>query len=162
MSYFMNVQEVFGVAVEIEKNGKAFYTEAMERAKTFSAKQLFQELAHWEEKHVEFFESLSANLKSPSLDGFEEPTQESMTYLKAAADNHVFTKASAGIEAAARCKTTQEVLDTALQFEKDSVVYYSAMRTAVPESMGGAAIAQLIQEELKHVAILTEKKKTMA
>jgi hypothetical protein len=98
-------------------------------------------------------------LGGEKTDDVYDPNEELMDYLKAAADNHVFVKGMDGAAAAASCKTTRDVLTTALQFEKDSVVYYSAMQRVVPEALGLGDIARLIDEELKHITILTGKMK---
>ena len=58
-------------------------------------------------------------------------------------------------------KTSQEVLDLAITFEKDSVVFYSTMKKAVPESFGKDQIDALINEEIKHIALLTQKKEKL-
>lgn len=50
-----------------------------------------------------------------------------------------------------------EVLRTAMQFEKDSVVLYISMKEQVPENLGRAKVDKLIREELKHVSMLQEK-----
>lgn len=58
-------------------------------------------------------------------------------------------------------KTPQEVLDLAITFEKDSVVFYSTMKNAVPESFGKVQIDALINEEIKHIAILAREKEKL-
>ena len=44
-----------------------------------------------------------------------------------------------------------------MDFEKDSVVLYSAMRSMVPEDLGQNHVEKLINEELQHISMLTEK-----
>jgi rubrerythrin len=158
MSQLLNADEIFAIGVEIEKNGMAFYTAAAEKTALPAAKKLFNELSDWEKKHVEIFENLRKALKGQKADDVYDPEGELSLYLKGAADNHVFVRGLTGAAAAAKCKNPREVFDTALQFEKDSVVYYTAMQRVLPAS-DGKSINALIDEELKHISILTGKAK---
>jgi rubrerythrin len=157
MSYFLSADEVFAIGVEIEKNGKAFYSAAADKANAIAAKKLFTELAQWEEKHVEIFENLKKNIGGEKMEDLFDPDEQLREYLKAAADNHVFVRGLSGAAAAAACKTPREALETALQFEKDSVIYYTAMQRVVPENSGGKDITRLIDEEMRHIVILSNK-----
>jgi rubrerythrin len=162
MSQLLNADEVFSIGVEIEKNGIAFYSAAAQKASQPAARKLFEELAKWEQRHVEIFENLRKGLKVDKGDDVYDPENELGLYLKGAADNHVFVSGMTGAAAAAKCKTPREVLDTALQFEKDSVVYYTAMARMFHGSKGGKGIDKLIDEELKHISMLTQKAKEIA
>jgi len=46
-----------------------------------------------------------------------------------------------------------------LVLKKDSVVLYAAMKKLVPEHFGKPEIDTLIDEEISHIFILTQKKK---
>jgi rubrerythrin len=52
-------------------------------------------------------------------------------------------------------------LDLAVNFEKDSVVFYTTMKKLVPENLGKGEIDALIDEEISHIFILTQKKKEL-
>ena len=49
----------------------------------------------------------------------------------------------------------------AVAFEKDSVVFYTTMKKLVPEHLGKGEIDTLIDEEISHIFILTQKKKEL-
>ncbi|MBW1775894.1 MAG: rubrerythrin, partial [Deltaproteobacteria bacterium] len=49
--------EIFDLAVRIEKNGEAFFRNAMEKVKAPSVRSLFEWLAEQEVKHREWFVS---------------------------------------------------------------------------------------------------------
>jgi len=158
MSHLLSADEVFGIGLEIEKNGMDFYTAAAEQTELPAAKKLFKELSEWEKQHVLIFENLRKGLKGRKAEDVYDPDEELSLYLKGAADNHVFVRGLTGAAAAAKCRNPRDVFDTALRFEKDSVVYYTAMQRALPAS-DGKSINALIDEELKHISILTEKAK---
>jgi rubrerythrin len=64
-------------------------------------------------------------------------------------------------ELALKCKTPIEALDLAVNFEKDSVVFYTTMKKLVPENLGKGEIDALIDEEISHIFILTQKKREL-
>ncbi|MBI5017558.1 MAG: ferritin family protein [Deltaproteobacteria bacterium] len=163
MSYYLNTDEIFQVGVEIERNGKAFYEAAAERAPDPGVRALCRELAAWETRHVELFEALRRALPAAAREGqVFDPNSEESGYLKAAADTHVFLKSADVAELVARCRTGREILDLAIGFEKDSVVFYAAMKNVVPKEYAAASIDGLVDEELKHVAILTAEREKVA
>jgi len=162
MSIYLNANEIFQVGVEIEKNGKLFYETAADQAQDGSAKELFQELAAWESRHIEFFEKLRDQL--PEAAGQEDlfnSDPEMGLYIKATADSHVFVKNKDVALLVSNLKHPIEVLDLAIQFEKDSVVFYSTVKMAVPEAFGRSQIDALANEEIKHIGILTREKEKL-
>lgn len=159
MSYYMNADEIFQVGVEIETNGKAFYEAAAAAAAEPGVRALCRELAGWEAKHIELFASLRRALPATAREGqVFDPDSEEQAYVKAAADSHVFVKNKDVAALAAGCRTGRELLDVAIGFEKDSVVFYAAMKALVPPELAAQSIDALVEEELKHVAILTKER----
>ncbi len=154
-----NAEEIFDIGIEIEKSGKKFYTAAASLAEDEDLKKFFKELADWEDTHVELFVKLKADIAkdtTATMEG-EGYTDEAERYLKAAADSHIF-KRNLDIPAMVKgCESPLDVLKLALQFEKDSVVLYNTMMDMVPEDLGQTHITALINEELKHVAIIQEQ-----
>ena len=57
----------------------------------------------------------------------------------------------------AGCRRPQDVLSTALRFEKDSVVLYTTMKEVVPEKLGRDSVERSAREEISHVALLQAK-----
>lgn len=162
MSLFLNANEVFGVGVQIEANGKLFYETAARQTREERARELFQELARWESGHIELFEKLRLQLSEASREEIAfDPDSELQTYIKATADSHVFVRNLDIPSLVSRLKTPQEVLDLAITFEKDSVVFYSTIKKAIPESFGKEKIDSLINEEIKHIAMLTQQKEKL-
>lgn len=158
MEQILTADEVFGIGVEIEKNGYAFYSAAAADAAGEQIKKLLVDLASWETKHIETFTSLRKHLPPEALnENLYDPSDEITQYLKAAADSHVFVKGSNMEKLAATCKTPLDILNIAMNFEKDSVVFYSLVREAVGAESGRAEIEQLIHEELTHIGYITRE-----
>lgn len=158
MTVMYNANEIFRIGVEIEKNGREFYLQAMNLEGDADSKKLFSDLAGWEDTHIALFESHRQNLSKELLeeDNFDQD-EEMARYLKAAAATHVFRTGQNIAELLKECKDVLGALKMALRFEKDSVVVYSVMKDLVPPSLGRDAIDKLIREELMHVAFITDK-----
>jgi rubrerythrin len=159
MSMQFNAWEVYGMGVRIEENGKAFYDEAARRTAETALREFFRELAVWEGQHIELFRGLRDALPSGAREeSLFDPDSEMGDYLAAMADSHVFLR-NADIPAmVAACRGPAEILDLAMSFEKDSVVFYATMRKVVSDRAGRETIERLIDEELGHVALLSRRK----
>ena len=162
MTFQFNAELIFEIGVQIEKNGKAFYLEAAKRSADEASKTLFTELAEWESAHIALFQHLKAELpETQTEDHLFDPDNELVSYLQAAADSHVFQNSADIAYLVEQCRSIADVFDLALTFEKDSVVYYTTMKKVVPDYLGQEKIDLLIDEELKHIAILNAKKKLL-
>jgi rubrerythrin len=65
----------------------------------------------------------------------------------------------------AECKTPVDILNIAMSFEKESVVFYSLVREAVGAASGRGDVEKIIHEELTHIGYITrelQKVKTAA
>ena len=69
MSYYLNVDEIFEVGLEIERNGKRFYELAAEQVAEPRVRDLCGELAAWEDQHVSLFETLRRELPPEAREG---------------------------------------------------------------------------------------------
>ncbi len=162
MSFNFNADEIFQMGVQIETNGQNFYETVAKNTSDPSAQKLFSDLARWESEHIELFKKLRQGLPDSAKRGdLFDPNQELHLYVKATADSHVFMRNKNIPELASKCKTPIEALDLAVNFEKDSVVFYTTMKKLVPENLGKGKIDALIDEEISHIFILTQKKKEL-
>ena len=160
MPAIFNADEVYEMGVEIERNGKEFYEIAAENAESPDMKSFYKDLAGWEGKHISIFEELKSELPDKETENVVfDPDDQKHLYLKAAADTHIFRKNLNISNIVTGCKTPKDLLNIALQFEKDSVVFYNTMMTLVPEHLGKDKIERLMDEEISHIALLNERMK---
>lgn len=150
--------EILTFAVEIEKNGEYFYKTISQLVKDAKAKEIFQELAAEESKHIGDFEKLMSSVSdyqpSESYDG------EYMEYVKALVDEHVF-KQNADVKALAQgAKDAKGAVELALKFEKDSIIFFNELRRLVSVH-DQKTIDEIVTEEHKHVRTLVELKKEL-
>jgi len=158
-----NAREIFDIGVQIEVNGKAFYEAAAKKVAETAMKDFFLELAAWENTHITLFGELRDALpKGAGNVPVFNPDDEAAMYLQATADSHVFVKNKDMVGLVAGCKGPLDILDIAMTFEKDSVVYYTTMKKVVAPNLGQDKVDRLIDEEIKHISMLSQRKAKIA
>ncbi len=154
MAISMTAEEVFEMALQIERNGARFYRDAAEMIQEPDVREMLVDLSVMEGKHEDFFAGLKQNLAADAAPGFLfDPGEEAERYLRAAADTHVFVTGDAA-SLLSDAKTAREVLQAALGFEKDTVVLFTALAQRVSEGQGKADVLRLVNEELGHIVML--------
>lgn len=157
MSVAFNADEIFAMAEQIERNGAKFYRKAAEGPAGVTSKELLLSLAEWEDQHERLFASMRAELGATEAASTAfDPNDEAALYLQAVADGHVFDVKTDPSEKLTGKETTAEVLKTAIGLEKDSIVFYLGIRESVGKTMGREKIESIIQEEMRHVTVLSE------
>lgn len=158
MPIVFNANEVYEIGIEIEKNGKAFYEAAAAKMEDPDNKEFLKSLANWEDSHIALFTNLRDELAGKEKEeNLFDPDNEAHLYLKAAADSHIFRKSLDIAKIVSGCKTPADILNMAVQFEKDSVVLYNTMMGLVPGNLGRDKVERIVHEELKHISMLHEK-----
>jgi rubrerythrin len=158
-----NAREIFDIGVQIEVNGKAFYEAAAKKVAETAMKEFFLELAAWENTHIKLFGELRDSLpKAAGNVPLFDPNDEAAMYLQATADSHVFVKNKDMVGLVAGCKGPLEILDVAMTFEKDSVVFYTTMKKVVAPNLGQEKVDRLIDEEIKHIGMLSLRRAKLA
>src|SRR5450759_3140053 len=92
MSISFNADEILEIAQQIEQNGLDFYKAAANAVTDPKAKEMLSNLAEWEVGHEKLFRDMRAGLtddqRQPTV---FDPDNEMGLYLKAMADQEVFT-----------------------------------------------------------------------
>lgn len=150
--------EIVELGVQIEKNGRDFYSILAKKSKNQPAKDVFGYLAGEEEKHIAIFQEILDNLVK-----YEPPESypgEYLAYMNALASEYIFTQKDKGEEIAKSIKTDNQAVDMGIGFEKDSIIFYEGMKKAVPEH-DHKVIDELITQEQSHLRQLSDLKKTL-
>ena len=148
MSYDFNADEVFEMAEQMERNGAKFYRDAAETAADPSNKELLIGLAKMEEAHEKIFESMRVELTAAEK---ASTVFDASLYLRALADCRVFFEKKIDVT------SIMEILKSAIEAEKDSIVFYLGMKEAVPEKLGRDRIENIIKEEMGHIRLLSKE-----
>ncbi len=145
--------EITAMAVETEKGGKLFYETVAAQSRSQGLKILFRYLANEENRHIQVFEDIAKTVRvAPS----EMPAnwEEVSLYLKSVTDSRYFLGEGKALSLAKDAKSTDEAIRLALEFEKETLVFYLEAADAVPQA-NRPAVEALIREERAHVRKLT-------
>jgi rubrerythrin len=141
-----NSNDIFEIAKRIEKNGAVFYRKAAETVSDKAQKDFLLELASMEDEHEKTFAALQKELAgSETASTAFDPDDENAVYLKALADMRVFA------DKEPPPNSFKQILLSAIQAEKDSIVFYLGMKALVPEKMGKTKLDDIIKEEMVHI-----------
>uniref|UniRef100_A0A832EKB0 Rubrerythrin n=1 Tax=Desulfacinum infernum TaxID=35837 RepID=A0A832EKB0_9BACT len=162
MIFGFNAAEVFQIAVEIEENGKSFYEKALAKIDDPDVQAIFKDLALQEVEHKKKFMELKAKLpQQASQSTVFDPNNEMANYLKMMADGHVFRTSDNVDRKLAQVKDAVDALRMAMEFEKDSVIFFLSMQDATEEEKGRQFIGLLVKEEQEHLRRLAVQLKKM-
>ena len=149
MASFVNAADAVAAAVEIERRGHAFYLKVQEQASEPEDKEFFAFMASEEKRHEGIFSGI---LKR--LGGLELPAGSSdgeyLAYVQALLDSHTLfmpgqTEAALG-----------NPIHQAMQFEKDTLVFFIALEDMVPESEQ-KHVRECAEEEKRHLKMLAKR-----
>ncbi len=157
-----SVNEIIELAVQIEHNGYAFYNEALKH-KGLDAKSqdLITTLRDQEVNHEKIFLALrdDADLKNLT---FTQDWELVASYLKTIVDSRIFNSPDAAIQLATKAQDVIAILDHAIQFEKDTLLFFHTIKDAITNPKAQAALARIIHEEISHVLRLSDYKATLS
>jgi rubrerythrin len=149
--------ELIEMGVRIEENGRDFYLALCGMAPTPEVESAFRDLAQAEEDHIKFFRGLSGqSCQFEPIDVFPE---EYFAYIRALADQYIFTRSDSGRETAENTQTYGKAIDLGIKLEKDSILFYQEMGKILTEK-DRAVLDKVIDEERSHLSRLVEMKKT--
>ena len=157
MSYLLAVREILGFAVYIEERGYEFYVEAMKKLGDPKATELFQYLADEELKHEKVFKKLMEQ-EGDVRKG--EPDAEYQAYMKEFVKAHQLGDKEAIHAKLARLSTLDEILDLAMGFEKDSIVFFSELKEMFAKGCT-SAVERVIHEEMGHLRKIFQMKRDL-
>lgn len=148
MGKLLNSSEIVDFAVYIEKNGYKFYVEALKKLNDPKIVQLFQYLADEEFRHERVFTELK--LKVGDFTPPESYAGEYEQYMRDFLKNHALANDETLQTALDNLATVNDAVRTALEFEKDSIVLFSALKKYVDED-NKDIVESIIEEELTHI-----------
>ncbi|MBN1621721.1 MAG: ferritin family protein [Endomicrobiales bacterium] len=155
MAEEFSVNEVVEMAVQIEKNGRDFYSSAAKNTQNETNRETFKYLAEEEKKHIDAFQKVLSQIEN--YEPSESYTPEYFSYLKILAGEHVFTKSKNAEAIVKSLKNDIDIIDFAIGIEKDSIIFYYEMKGLI---LGRKipALDEVIKQEQEHFAKLTNLK----
>ncbi|MFH1615371.1 MAG: ferritin family protein [Planctomycetota bacterium] len=150
------------MAEEIEKNGAVFYRKAAENTSDEEIKKMLLDMANMEDGHLATFQEMRKQLSNQEQ-GWTifDPDNQSVLYLQAMADARGYEGKITPTKELTGSETPKEILETALNSEKESVVFYFGLKGLVPIKAGRDKVEAIIIEELSHITTLLNKLKSL-
>ncbi len=148
MGILLSGADVIDLAVWTEVRGEEFYRQAAAAADRAAARDLFGYLAGEEARHKQIFQGLSPSIIATDID----PTawDEAEQYIAATVDSSFFSRADAPIRAIPAGATVADMLRQAIEFEKQTLLYFYALRDLV-QSSNQPIVDSIVREERRHV-----------
>lgn len=147
--------EIVELGINIEENGRDFYSTLARQTHNPQAVAIFEYLAGEEGKHIDTFRKIHAI--TCSYEPEEAFPEEYFAYMNSLASQYVFTQQNKGGKIARGVKDYNEGINLGIQFEKDSILFYEEMKKIVPDREK-ELIDRLISEEKNHLKQLNELK----
>jgi rubrerythrin len=154
MAGIFKANDIVRAAVEAEKKGKEFYECLAGRVRDEKIKALFTDLAAEEVKHQEIFQSLLDRLEPVEIPAYSDQDEYDQ-YFDALINSHMLFSCGWGEFMLNQVQTEQEALKLAMNFERDSILFFKEMKDFVPEGEK-KFVDQCIEEERKHLIRLKQ------
>jgi rubrerythrin len=152
----INAEEIFEMAIQIERDGENFYKRAASIAPSPETKNFLNSLAGIEKDHQMVFIGIKDAYVAkhettvPDLDG------QALSYLRAMVEGKVFGSGPS-TTSLNNNSSLNDIFQTAVDFEKNSVVFFSVMKKIVPDNDDKNKIDILINEEVGHIAVISRE-----
>jgi len=156
MEKTFSATDIVEIAIEIEKNGRTFYTEFSKKLKEEKAKDFFLYMSEEEAEHEKKFkEILSSVMKHEPCESYP---QDYFAYFNAIAQDCIFNDAQELKERFSRVESARGAIDFSIGIEKDSILIYESMKKMVPDK-DKPLIEEIISQEKEHVLKLWNLRK---
>ena len=145
------VKNAIKTAIQMEKDGYAFYKKASSQTSSKMGKDIFESLAKDEELHLEVFQKL-----------FEDKIEKSewdnlVNSSKKYADINIFPKDLEQIEGADPDTNELDAIEIAMNSEKEAIDYYGEIKEKTNDEEISRIINEIIEQEKNHYSILQEE-----
>jgi rubrerythrin len=146
---------VFDVAQQIEHNGQRYYRRAAELASDPSVRALLLELVAMEASHERVFAAMRAEAERAHPTWLEDPfLSDRPEIARPLADGRVFDFDADPVAGLGEASPMRDVIERAIELEKDSIIFYLLIRQALPPGLGRDRIDRVMHEELGHITAL--------
>ena len=150
-----SIDEIIDLAIQIEKSGYAFYDNALKR-KDLGSKghELLLKLRDQEKQHEIFFNSLHTE-KDLDLINYGTDQEIVNDYLRAIINYRIFNNPKAAIKTVEDALNELQLIETAINFEKDTLLFFQGIRDIIKESRSREILEKIMKEEISHILWLS-------
>lgn len=162
MSVSFSADEIFEMAEQIERNGAIFYRQAAENCRNKAIKSMLLNMADMEDGHLKTFQRMREQLvPTEKMRETFDPDNKALLYLRIMADARGWEGRKNPAETLSGSESIKEILETALNSEKESVLFYLGLKALVSEDAGKDKLDNIIVEELSHIRMLLRQLKNI-
>lgn len=147
--------EVLDMAIEIERQGLAFYSGCIAARATESVAEVFEYVADQERRHMELFSRMKRDLAEYTVP--ESYPGETISYLRGFTKTRVFSNVDEATCSAEAVGDDLEAVEMALDLERSSIAFYSGVKQIVRASEQDV-VEEIIAEEHRHIRRLLQLK----
>jgi rubrerythrin len=146
-----DVKNAIKTAIQMEKDGYAFYKKASAQTSSDMGREIFNSLAKDEQLHLEIFQKLFEDrIKKSEWDTLVNSS-------KKYTDIDIFPKDLQQIEGANPNTNELDAIKIAMDSEKDAIEYYGKINDKTKEDDIKQIINEIIEQEKNHYSILQEE-----
>lgn len=157
-----SINEIIEMAVQIERNGYAFYQEATKRKDLDDkSREFIAYLRDQELDHEKTFMALRDDADMQDLE-LSQDWEMVSAYLKTIVEGRIFNSEESAIRKAAGAADLAAVVENAIAFEKDTLLYFHALSHSISNPKALKVLRRIINEEVSHVMRLNDFKKGLA
>ena len=151
MPELFKATEIVEMAVQEERNGVAYYEALAKKTADPKVKAFAERMAGEERRHerefTELREQLGGYIPAESFEG------EYLAYVRALVNDRFLPSQEKAKEVVVRAANDREVIQAALRFEKETLLFFGEMKRFVPQRQAHV-IDTLMGEERQHIADL--------
>lgn len=151
--------ELIHFGMQLEERGFKFFQGMAASVADPDVKKVFEQLSDEEEKHYNLFEKMMNEVNT--YDPPEYYMDEYEAYVWSLANNHVLTGKADPEQYLEKVKTPMDAVDMAIGIEKDTLLFFIALKKIVYKE-GQKVIEMLIDQENLHVKSLLELKRKLS
>ena len=156
-SMFFNDVEAAKIAVNMERNGLKFYTEAARRTGDPEVKRVFERLAADEKEHIAAFEELHQKLLQEPRSQSYLDHEELDAYMRRLVESHVFADEGTAARLLDQIDSDIGALGVGIRAERDTMLFYQEMMDFTDSKAAREAFRKIIDEERRHLVALAER-----
>jgi len=146
--------DVIELALELEKNGEAYYRAVAAKVESQEVRVLFEELAQQEVYHYQTFQQLAQTAWDKPLMAPDQ-WQDYLGYLQATVQSAFFEGQDKSLALAEKVESEEEAIRMAMDFEKETLLFFHDLRDLVPAGEK-KTIGRIIDEEKAHLRRLAD------
>jgi rubrerythrin len=161
MVFTFTADEIFEMAEETERNAAEFYREAAEICTSEDTRKLLLDMSATENEHLKTFQNMREKLAEQEGLSIFDPLGRSAMYLQAMADALTWEGRINPMQNLSGSETVKEIIEIALESEKEMVVFYTGLKDLVYFKAGKDKVEDIIIEELGHISALLKKLKSL-